>query len=418
MTNRIIFCLAVLLLSFGCRPSAKKKSQVVMIDYYGTNAAAIVSISIFDHFNQKKGEGYGFYVAADLIVTNLDWIQGAFKAKVSSMDGKSFENITGYTAVDLKNNLLLLHTGRRSKNFFKADSVAMPDSVYSLFNRDGKLFVVRSAVADSASSFFVTGRFDAGKPVFDNSHKLAGIVMPGDNPAVVPSRAVASLLASRSGSITSLYELRLLSGKVYPSYKLFDGFDIVTDMGTIRIKLSNEVPEYRDNFIRLVSDQFYDSLLVHRVLKDFLIQTGAADSKYAGRDDVVGWQGPGYTLPMKTSTGLFHKRGAVAASKLPPERNPKNRSDGSQFYIVSGRVFTSAELDDLEKQKGIRFTPRQREIYTTVGGAPYLDGDYTVFAEVVDGMDVVDKISGVDVYNVDRPVKDIRIRKIIPVKAK
>ncbi len=418
MRNVLVVAVALTLLA-GCRPQVKQRSAGSAIDYYGQNASAIVTIRTFDHFNQKKDDGYGFYVAPDLIVTTLDWVQGAFKAKVAPMDGRSFENITGYTSFDLKNNLLLLHTGKRSKSFIKVGASAVPDTAYSLFKVDGKLMAVKSAVTDSAARLLLKGGFDAGKPLFAPNHSLAGVVQKNSSSiSLTPADSVASLLARRSGTVTSLYDLRLISGKVYPSYKTFSGFDIITDMGTIRIRLSNQLPEYRDNFIRLVCDQFYDSLLVHRVLKNFLIQTGAADSKFAGRDDVVGWQGPGYTLPMKVNSGLYHKRGAVAASKLPPERNPKNRSDGSQFYIVSGRIFTSDELNDLEREKGIKFTTEQRNVYTTVGGAPYLDGDYTVFAEVVSGMDVVDRISAVDVYNVDRPVKDIRIRKIVPVKVK
>ena len=206
------------------------------------------------------------------------------------------------------------------------------------------------------------------------------------------------------------------SNKIYPSYKTIKGCRIVTDQGSITIQLFNETPEYRDNFIRLVSDNFYDSLLIHRVIKGFLIQTGAADTKYAAHDDVVGWQGPGYTLPLDVKPGLFHMRGAVASSKLPSDQNSRNRCDGSQFYIVSGRVYSSVELDDLEKSKKMKFTPQQRELYTSIGGAPHLDGDYTVFGEVTSGIELVDRLSRVETYAVDRPVKDIRVRKIELIK--
>lgn len=399
----------------GCGKAPKKKGTV-MVDYYGQNEAGIVSIETYDHFNQKKGESYGFYVAPDIIVTNLDWIQGAFKAKAAPMDGKFFENITGYVGYNKALNIVLLHVGKRNKQFLDVGEPQSPDLIYSLFNSNNTLYLAKSAVVDSAGVKLINGSFDAGKPAFGNNHKVAAIIQKsGEGYGIVPADSIAALLKRCSGSVTSLYDLRLLIDKEYPSYKLISGFNIITDMGNIRIKLSDEVPDYRDNFIRLVCDNFYDSLLVHRVLKDFLIQTGASDSKYAGRDDVVGWQGPGYTLPMHVNTSLFHRRGAIAASKLPPDRNPKNRSDGSQFYIVSGRVFTSSELDDLEKQKGIRYTPAQRQVYTTVGGAPYLDGDYTVFGEVVSGMEVVDRIAAVEVYNVDRPLVDIRIKRIEPI---
>ena len=147
------------------------------------------------------------------------------------------------------------------------------------------------------------------------------------------------------------------------------------------------------------------------MLTDFLIQMGAADSRHAKADDVVGWQGPGYTLPMAIRKDLYHCRGAVSASKLPDDRNPHNRSDGSQFFIISGRVFDASELDKLESEKHVRFTAEQRQVYTSVGGAPYLDGDYTVFGHVTAGMDVVDRIAAVPL-NGDRPQTDIRIRRI------
>ena len=414
--KRIFWFGWLILLCLGCQNNAKKQQKAPSVNYYEQNAGAVVSIHTFDHFNQKIKEGYGFFVAPDLVVTNLDWLQGAFKARLTAMDGKALENITGYMAVDLDRNLVLLHTGKRNQRFLKLDSVALPDSVYSLLTREKKLFVLRSPLVDSASHGYVNGDFNPGKPLFNGRHQLAGMVQQsGERLAMVPADSLLKFLKTKNDGVTSLYELRLLSKKDYPHYSKIDGFNIVTDKGTIRIRLSNKVPEYRDNFIRLVSDHFYDSLLVHRVINSFLIQTGAADSKFAGRDDVVGWQGPGYTLPMQVNTGLYHKRGAVAASKLPPERNPKNRSDGSQFYIVAGRVFSHAELDELEKQKGIKFSAEQRSVYTTEGGAPYLDGDYTVFGEVDSGLDVVDQISKVEVYSVDRPLKDIRVRRIEPI---
>ena len=284
------------------------------------------------------------------------------------------------------------------------------------------LFVSRTTISnhqqtDSSSIYVLAGELEPGKPAFFSDHALAGIIqtrkVEKDSviTTVLESKWIENLLKQQQPP-QPIIDLSGKSDKVYISHTKVSGFRINTSMGSIVIRLYDETPDYRDNFIKLVSDGFYDSLLVHRVIKDFLIQTGAADTRNATRDDVVGWQGPGYSIPMKVVPGIFHRRGAVAASKLPSEQNPRNFSDGSQFYIVSGRVFDNKELDELEKQKHMKFTAEQRRVYTTIGGAPYLDDDYTVFGEVVSGMDVVDKIAAVKVYNVDRPEKDIRIRNI------
>jgi len=172
------------------------------------------------------------------------------------------------------------------------------------------------------------------------------------------------------------------------------------------------MPEYRDNFIRLAEEGFYDSLLVHRVIPGFGIQSGAADTRYAGKDDVVGWKGPGYTLPAHITPGKFHKRGSIGSPRKPDRDNSRKRSDGSQYYIVSGRTYNDTELNDIEKETGHRFTAEQRAVYKTQGGAPHLDGSYTLFGEVVSGMDVVDQIVRLDVGREFRPQKDVRVRKV------
>jgi cyclophilin family peptidyl-prolyl cis-trans isomerase len=317
-----------------------------------------------------------------------------------------------------------LKTQLKNLNYLKLKyGVDKADSVYCLYRKNKKLFISKSQLLheinrDTVSFTPVTNNtMLPGKPLFAYNHRPCGILQyrtVNDKRQLVelPVKWISKLSEKAKKNPEGLYNLSVKTDKVYPSYKTIKGFRIITDMGNIEIRLFNQTPKYRDNFIKLVSDHFYDSLLIHRVLKKFLIQTGAADTKYAKKDDVVGWQGPGYTLPMNIQPGLFHRRGAIAASKLPQGRNPKNRSDGSQFYIIAGRIFSNSELDDIEKEKGIKFTAKQREVYTTVGGAPYLDGDYTVFSEVVKGMDVVDRIADVETYSVDRPVKDIRVKTI------
>ena len=163
-------------------------------------------------------------------------------------------------------------------------------------------------------------------------------------------------------------------------------FDIVTDMGTIRVMLYNETPKHRDNFIRLVSKGFYNGVLFHRVIDGFMIQTGDPLTKEPDKSDWYGTGGPGYTIPAEFNASLTHKKGALAAARRGDAANPKKESSGSQFYIVQD-----------------------------AGNCSQLDGEYTVFGETVEGLDVIDKIAAVPTDRRDRPVQDIHIRYIEPV---
>ena len=191
---------------------------------------------------------------------------------------------------------------------------------------------------------------------------------------------------------------------------------IKTTMGNIVVKLYDTTETHRDNFIKLVNEHYYDGLLFHRVITDFMIQGGDPNSKNAPAGKMLGNGGPGYTLPAEILPKYFHKRGALAAARTGDQMNPTRRSSGSQFYIVTGRVYTDAELNKLEKNMNTKFTPEQRKAYTTVGGTPFLDGQYTVFGEVVEGMDVVDKISRVPRDKNDRPKEDVKIISMEIVK--
>jgi cyclophilin family peptidyl-prolyl cis-trans isomerase len=361
-------------------------------------------------------------VAPDVVVAPLSLVKGAYRVKFSPTGTKQMFTVKGYTAYDLSRNLVALKVQRKNDEFIKRYrfSNIPSDTLYTLFRKSRQLMVKKTKVdslvqSDSVSYYAVQASLASGKPAFFSHHALAGMVLNDEDEdlfRVIDACWIDTLLAHQLKQPKPVIDLSGKSDKVYPSYTTIQGFRIVTERGTVVIRLYDETPKYRDNFIKLVSDQFYDSLLIHRVLRGFLIQTGAADSRYALPEDIVGWQGPGYTLPMKVVPGIFHKRGAVAASKLPDARNPRNTSDGSQFYIVSGRPFTDDELDDLEQEKGITYTAEQRRVYTTVGGAPYLDNDYTVFGEVVSGMSVVDEISMVQTDSDDRPVDDIRIIRV------
>ena len=234
---------------------------------------------------------------------------------------------------------------------------------------------------------------------------------------------------------------------------------IKTTEGDILVRLYDETPQHRDNFIRLAREGYFDGTLFHRVIKDFMIQGGDPDSKGAPKGARLGTGGPDYTIPAEfVYPQLFHKRGALSAARLGDEMNPNRESSGSQFYIVWGKTYKPAELKQMEKQMAMQqeqtvfndlakahhdeimamrrardrqglmklqdqlvdetkvkckemgkptFTPEQTEAYTTLGGTPFLDNQYTVFGEVEEGLDVVEKIQNVKTFRDDRPQEDI-----------
>ncbi len=199
---------------------------------------------------------------------------------------------------------------------------------------------------------------------------------------------------------------------------------IETTMGNIRVALYNETPLHRDNFLKLIREyHYYDSLLFHRVIPDFMIQAGDPYSKNAPKGAVLGDHSLDYTIPAEIRLPqIYHKRGALAAAREPDMVNPKRESSSSQFYIVYGRKQDERGLqrgrDNLRQLFGdsIQMTDEMREAYTTVGGTPHLDGGYTVFGEVLEGMDVVDRIQRVERDANDRPLEDVRIVKATILK--
>jgi len=196
-----------------------------------------------------------------------------------------------------------------------------------------------------------------------------------------------------------------------------------TTMGDMVIRLSDSTPLHRDNFLKLVKVGFYDSLLFHRVIKYFMIQGGDPNSKRAEAGKPLGDGSPGYTVPAEFRKTLFHKKGALAAARMGDNINPAKESSGSQFYIAQGKIFTDAGLDSLETTRlnGRKIPAEQREVYKTIGGTPHLDQGYTVYGEVVKGLDVVDKIAAVQTsrgQDRDRPLQDVRIIKAKLIKRK
>ncbi|MGB5988472.1 MAG: peptidylprolyl isomerase [Marinifilaceae bacterium] len=233
---------------------------------------------------------------------------------------------------------------------------------------------------------------------------------------------------------------------------------VETSYGDMKIKLYDETPKHRDNFISLTADKFYNRTLFHRVINEFMIQGGDPDSRDADSDKDLGEGGPGYKIEAEFNTNLFHKKGVLAAAREGDSMNPERKSAGSQFYIAQGKVYTNEELDiavrkinkrrenkifnayisenaekladiqtrDIKKYYALYdslqndaqklmlkekyvLSDAQRKAYTTVGGIPHLDGQYTVFGEVIEGLDVLDKIAAVNVNNQNRPLEDIEM---------
>lgn len=182
--------------------------------------------------------------------------------------------------------------------------------------------------------------------------------------------------------------------------------EITTDYGVIKLMLYNETPQHRDNMLKLANEHFYDSTLFHRVIQGFMIQGGDPDSKHAAAGTMLGSGDIGYTVPAEFSPELIHKKGALAAAR---NNNPEKRSSGCQFYIVQGKKLTDAELDNMEKRTGVKYTPEQREAYKTLGGTPQLDQGYTVYGEVYEGLNIIDSIAAVATAPGDRPLKDVRM---------
>ena len=199
---------------------------------------------------------------------------------------------------------------------------------------------------------------------------------------------------------------------------------IETTLGTIELKLYDETPLHRNNFRALVEEGAFDSLLFHRVIRDFMIQGGDPDSKYAEPGVLLGEGDRPYTVPaeFRLEDGIYHRRGVLAAAREGDDVNPEQRSSAMQFYIVWGRIFDDEGLDKIQKRLDantggrVVLTPEMRETYKTVGGTPHLDGQYTVFGDVTKGLEIVDAIQQVATDENDRPLEDVRILKAYILK--
>jgi peptidyl-prolyl cis-trans isomerase B (cyclophilin B) len=186
-----------------------------------------------------------------------------------------------------------------------------------------------------------------------------------------------------------------------------------TTAGNISIQLYEDVPQHANNFLKLTKEGFYDGLLFHRVIPQFMIQGGDPNSKTAATGIPLGSGDIGYTIPAEFNVAKYvHKKGALAAARTP---NPQKASSGCQFYIVEGKKSSDAELDQIEKTNGFKYTPEQRKMYKEIGGTAFLDNNYTVYGEVIEGLDIVTKISQVKTAS-DRPLEDVRIIRARVIK--
>ena len=190
---------------------------------------------------------------------------------------------------------------------------------------------------------------------------------------------------------------------------------IETEYGKIVMMLYDGTPKHRDNMVTLVKKHFYDSLLFHRCIPQFVVQGGDPDSKHAAAGANLGEGDVGYRIPAEIDSQYFHKRGAIGMAR---DNNPDKSSSGCQFYIVTGRPFTDQEIDNAEVRSGHKIPEAQRAIYRTQGGTPHLDGNYTVFGEVTEGMEIADKIAAQPRNSSDRPNADIRMLKVYVQKKK
>lgn len=194
--------------------------------------------------------------------------------------------------------------------------------------------------------------------------------------------------------------------------------EMITDKGTVVIRLSDSTPLHRDNFLRLVKENFYDSISFHRVIYEFMVQAGDPDTKPF--KSVSDTNKAAQTIPAEFRPGLFHKKGVIAAARMGDNVNPTKASSATQFYLVQGKIFTEQSLDSVETFRLRRKLPEpHRNVYKTLGGAPHLDQQYTVFGEVIRGIHVIDSIAVVPTNGPsagNRPLKDVKIRKARLVK--
>lgn len=435
-----IFLLSIIF--FSCKTKEKKQDdqQVLATKTENENPNAeweeiMSSVVKFDSYdgNRILEPGQGFFVGENLLVTKYSLLSKANKVVFSPLKSDEKYTATKYVALDRINDLVILFCDSIKRKPIELFSGIAPNTAKTSYisPESGKVIqlltgkILNLTTVQGTKLYRITNRVrksNFGMPVFVSNKQTIGIAFSATvsyemQSFVIPSNYIAELLNKKNDNPESLESLRSNTSKVLAAENSkIKGLVLKTDLGNITIRLFNETPAYRDNFIKLVKEEYFDSLLIHRVISNFGIQTGAADTRYAEKGDLIGYKGPGYTIPAHIVPGLFHKRGMIGSPRKPDTKNEKRRSDGSQFYIVSGRKYFDTELDDLEGQNSYKFSADQRQAYKSIGGAPHLDGTYTVFGEVISGMDVVDNIVKVETDREWRPLEDIHLSEIVILK--
>lgn len=410
-------------------PNAQEKTTPAEVpDIWNQLMPSIATIDSYDG-GRILESGQGFFVGEDLLVTKYSLVNQATNVKVQPFDEEKKYSARSFVAFDRINDLIVLKVDSIRREPIELQRDTLPNFAKTMYvaPKTGKtlqLFtgkVLNLANVNGTRLFRITNRIRSsqfGAPVFVSTGKAIGVAYSGTfnyemQSFAIPSEFIADMLRKKNETPEPLEMLTNTSNeKIAAENRKIKGLVLETDAGNITIKLFNETPEYRDNFIRLAKEHYFDSLLIHRVIKDFGIQSGAADTRYAVPGANVGWKGPGYTIPAHIVPGLYHKRGMIGSPRKPDTKNQRRRSDGSQFYIVSGRKYSDKGLDELEETNNYKFSAEQRQVYKTVGGSPHLDGTYTIFGQVTAGMDVVDKVVQVETDRRRRPIEDIRIKRV------
>lgn len=431
----MVFVLSIFLVFGACSKEVKTQNETTVKTENATDptvqskniftglANSIFNIQTFD--NQRILEkGKCFVINSTTLAAPFSIFNGANRAVITPLNGEAPIEITNYYSYDRINNLILLtveninaiplkiYGGNQIKGV-KTIIVAEKQNNTQLLSTGSCLQeqIIEGRRLMNISN--MVGNVSNGTPVFVSNGSVLGMGISMEvnyekQYFAIPSSEILVLL-KKNEKVKPLASIGLANTSKNSAIKQIV---LETDYGNITIRLYDKTPAYRDNFIQLAEEGFYDSLLIHRVIRDFGIQTGAADTRHAKFDDIVGWKGPGYTLPAHLVPGLYHKRGAIGSPRKPDDKNKQRRSDGSQFYIVTGRKYLDDELDTFEKENNIKFTSEQRNIYKTIGGSPHLDGAYTVFGEVISGIEIADRISLFPTQGDFRPITDIRLKKV------